>query len=292
VWPETQTLTPVRTKKTPDILINCKIDFCVGTQKLRNFVYPAKYRSLLFPPRPRSALVHWLTSTWISLFSRHLQWVLFTSRRSAQSTDRLSLSEIARPVFSLCKYLFKTSFKRSRKGILLSTICHILPDNENRWFCLRRKRILSTENNIGSDDDDHVLFITIDVDLGSDRTIRWRCIKWPDIKPHKIRSVTSRSRRERIILNRSFSHHFESNSLYSTLRINETKPMRNGRCVPWSSVVWSSEIPKCGGGKCCYYIPGHNDALCAFWQWSVPFGTRLREIQLFISSNSISWSLY
>jgi hypothetical protein len=54
VWPKTQTLTPATTEKASDILINCKIEFCVGTQKLRESVCPAKYRSL---PAQRSYFV-------------------------------------------------------------------------------------------------------------------------------------------------------------------------------------------------------------------------------------------
>jgi hypothetical protein len=45
-------------------------------------------------------------------------------------------------------------------------ICHILPENGNTWFYLRRKTILSTENNVrpNRDDRDHFLIIPIDVD--------------------------------------------------------------------------------------------------------------------------------
>jgi hypothetical protein len=49
--PETQIPTPATTKDASDILINWKIEFCGGTQKLRDFVCPATYRSLL-PPAP------------------------------------------------------------------------------------------------------------------------------------------------------------------------------------------------------------------------------------------------
>jgi hypothetical protein len=71
------------------------------------------------------------------------------------------------------------------------------------------------------------LIMAIDVDLGSELTTRWRCIKWPDIKPHKIRSVASRSRRVMIIFNKIFICQFEPYSLYSISHINETKPTRN-----------------------------------------------------------------
>jgi hypothetical protein len=49
---------------------------------------------------------------------------------------------------------------------LFATMCHIFPENENRWFYLRREKILSTKNNVppNRDDSDHVLILTIDVD--------------------------------------------------------------------------------------------------------------------------------
>jgi hypothetical protein len=62
--------------------------------------------------------------------------------------------------------------------------------------------------------------------------------------------------------------------------------------APWSSVVWLLEISKCDGQKCCYYVLGHNDTPCAFWQWQVAFSTGPREIHSSISSNSISPPLY
>jgi hypothetical protein len=55
---------------------------------------------------------------------------------------------------------------------------------------------------------------------------------------------------------------------------------------------WLFEIPKCDGEQCCYYVLGHNDILCAFWQWPLPFSTGLWEIQSSISSSSIRRSLY
>jgi hypothetical protein len=100
--------------------------------------------------------------SWIPLPGRHFS----TSRLSARCTDRgLSRGEIAQPVLSFCNYLFKTQLKRNRKGALFATICHILPGKENRWFHLRRKKILSTENNVrpNGNDSDHVLTTTIDV---------------------------------------------------------------------------------------------------------------------------------
>jgi hypothetical protein len=178
--------------------------------------------------------------------------------------------------------------------MLFTIIRYILRENENRRFCAQRKKTLLTENNIrpNRDDSDHVLFIPIDISLGFEQMIRYRCIKWPDIKSHKIRSVASRSRRVMILFNKWFIHQFKSNSLDSIWHINETNPTRNGRRAPWSSVVWSFEISKCDGAKCCDYVLGHNDTLYALWQWSVPFSTGLREIQSSISSNSISRSLY
>jgi hypothetical protein len=55
--------------------------------------------------------------------------------------------------------------------MLFATICHILRENEIRWFYLRRKEILSTENDVrpNRDDNDHVLIITMDVDQISAR---------------------------------------------------------------------------------------------------------------------------
>jgi hypothetical protein len=60
VWPETQTLIPATTEKASDIVTNCKIEFCGGIQKVRDFVCPAKYRPLLLlsPRRTRSASAH------------------------------------------------------------------------------------------------------------------------------------------------------------------------------------------------------------------------------------------
>jgi hypothetical protein len=82
------------------------------------------------------------------------------------------------------------------------------------------------------DDSGHALITTIDVDFGSERTIRCRCIKWPDIKSHKIRSVASRSRRAMIILDKLFVRQLESNFVCSISHISETKPTRNGRSAP------------------------------------------------------------
>jgi TFIIF-interacting CTD phosphatase-like protein len=50
--------------------------------------------------------------------------------------------------------------------MLFAAISLILLENENIWFCLRRQKILSAENNVGvnRDDTDHILIITIDVD--------------------------------------------------------------------------------------------------------------------------------
>jgi hypothetical protein len=58
--------------------------------------------------------------------------------------------------------------------MLFASICHILPENENRCFDVRRKNVLLTENHVkpNPDDRNHALFITIDIDLGSERTIR------------------------------------------------------------------------------------------------------------------------
>jgi hypothetical protein len=76
---------------------------------------------------------------------------------------------------------------------------------------------------------------------------RWRCIKWADIKSHKIRSVASRSRCVMIILDRSFVHQLESNSLHAILHRSEIKPARNGRRAPWCLIVRLFEILKCDG---------------------------------------------
>jgi hypothetical protein len=95
-----------------------------------------------------------------------------------------------------------------------------------------------------------------------------------------------------IIVDKLFIRQSESNSRYSISHISKTKPTRNGRWAPWSSVAWLFRIPKCNGEKCCYYVLGHNDTVCAFWQWQIPLSTGLREIQSSINSNSISRSLY
>jgi hypothetical protein len=141
----------------------------------------------------------------------------------------------------------------------------------SKWITLylRRKKRFSTENNVrpNRDDSSYVLFIMIDVDLGSERTIRCRYIKGPDIKSHKIRSVAFRSRYVKILLDTLFIHHLKLNSLYSMLHRSETKSRRTGRLAPWSLVVWLFEIPKCDGEKCCDSLIGCNDTLCAFWQW-------------------------
>jgi hypothetical protein len=136
-------------------------------------------------------------------------------------------------------------------------------------LCSWDKKIWLTENNgrPNRDDSDPVLIMTIDLDLGSERAIRCRCTKWPDIKSHKIRSVASRSRGLMILLDKLFICQSESNLLCSISRVSETKPTRNGRCTPWSSVVWSFEIPKCDGRNCLYCVLGHSDTLCALWQW-------------------------
>jgi hypothetical protein len=71
---------------------------------------------------------------------------------------------------------------------------------------------------------------------------KYMCIKWPDIKPHKIRSVAFRSRCTMIILDKSFIHQLDLNSFYSILYMSEIKPTRNDTCAPWSSVVWCSRL--------------------------------------------------
>jgi hypothetical protein len=57
--------------------------------------------------------------------------------------------------------------KHNGKKILFARIGYSLLENENRWFYLVAKKILSTENNVrpNHDDSDHVLFITIMVNL-------------------------------------------------------------------------------------------------------------------------------
>jgi hypothetical protein len=161
------------------------------------------------------------------------------------------------------------------------------------FFCSWEKKIRSTENHVrpNRDESDYVLILTVGVDLESEQTIRYRCIKWLDIESCRIWSVASRSRRVMIILNKLFIRQLESNSLYSILQINDTKSTRNGRCGLRSSVIWLFEIPKSDGGRCFCYVLGRNDTLCASWQWSVSFSTGLWEIQLSINSNSISRSL-
>jgi hypothetical protein len=41
--PEAPNLMPATAKKTSDIVMNCRVYFCGGTQKLRCYVYPATY---------------------------------------------------------------------------------------------------------------------------------------------------------------------------------------------------------------------------------------------------------
>jgi hypothetical protein len=108
--------------------------------------------------------------------------------------------------FSFCEYFSETWFKRNNNRTVFVILFH----------CWRETKIWSTENNVrpNRDDNDHVLIITIDVDLGSERTIKY--IEWRDIKSDKIRSGASRARRVMIILNKLFMRQFESNSLYST----------------------------------------------------------------------------
>jgi hypothetical protein len=91
----------------------------------------------------------------------------------------------------------------------------------------------------------------------TDIVVRCRCIEWSDIKLHKIRSVALRSRRVMIVLDRLLIHQLESKSLYSISHISETRPTRNGRWNPWSSVVCLFEVPKCDGEKCCYCVLGY-----------------------------------
>jgi hypothetical protein len=54
-------------------------------------------------------------------------------------------------------------------------------------------------------------------------------------------------------------HQLTLNSLYSILHISESKPMRNGKWAPWSSVVWLFEISKMWQGKMLL--------LCSRTQW-------------------------
>jgi hypothetical protein len=82
--------------------------------------------------------------------------------------------------------------------------------------------------------------------IGTDRC---GCMTGPDVKSHEVRSVASRSRCIIIIFDKLFIHHLESNSLYSILHINETKPTRNGTWALRSSVVSLFEIPKCTAEK-------------------------------------------
>jgi hypothetical protein len=99
-----------------------------------------------------------------------------------------------------------------------------------------------------------------------DRRNRWRCLKWPDVKSDKIRSVASRSRCTMIISDKLFIHQLESKSLYSISHISETKPTRNDTCAAWIWVISMFEIPKCDGEKCYDYVLRYNDPRCAFWQ--------------------------
>jgi hypothetical protein len=90
---------------------------------------------------------------------------------------------------------------------------------------------------------------------------RCRCINYPDIKSHTIRSVAFRSWCTMMILNKLFIHQWESNSLSSIFHISETKPTRNDICVPWSSVGWLSETPQCNGEKSCDHVLGYSNTL-------------------------------
>jgi hypothetical protein len=108
-------------------------------------------------------------------------------------------------------------------------------------------------------------FISLFKFCWSQRLDRWRCIKRPDIKSHKIRSVAFRSRCIMTILDKLFIHQRESNSLYSISDINDTKLTKNGRLAPWISVIWLFEIPKCDSEKCYYYVFGYNTILYTFW---------------------------
>jgi hypothetical protein len=112
-----------------------------------------------------------------------------------------------------------------------------------------------------------VVPFAVTIALANIDEFRWRYIKWPDITSRKIRLVAFRSRCIMIILDRLFICEFESNSVYSILHINETKPTRNGRRALWSSVVWLFEIPKCDGEKRCDYVFGYGDTLCAYRPW-------------------------
>jgi hypothetical protein len=77
----------------------------------------------------------------------------------------LSLYEIARLFFLFANIASKRNLHAVEKGHFCSNH-HILPENENKWFYLGRKKILSTENHVrpNRDDSDHVLINTIDVD--------------------------------------------------------------------------------------------------------------------------------
>jgi hypothetical protein len=145
--------------------------------------------------------------------------------RLVSAPDRwLSVQETAGPVLPFCQDFFKTWFKRNTNTnrIFFVTLFLCWRPMTMESFYSWDKKIWSTKNNVrpNCDDSDHVLIITICVDLESERTIRCRCIKWPHIKSHKIRSVAPRSQHVMIISNTLLIHQLKLKSLYSILHIS------------------------------------------------------------------------
>lgn len=70
--PEGQTLTPVRAKWATDMMIDCKTEFCGGTQKLKGAICPATYRLLLAPRSSGGRAAPQCIPVLRSLFSQRL----------------------------------------------------------------------------------------------------------------------------------------------------------------------------------------------------------------------------
>jgi hypothetical protein len=85
---------------------------------------------------------------------------------------------------------------------------------------------------------------------------RSTCMKWSNIKSHKIRSVAKTSRHPTTRLDGLFINELEGNGLCLIFYRNKTELTRDRPLGPWSGTVWPYEIRICDGKRCCYSAIG------------------------------------
>jgi hypothetical protein len=93
---------------------------------------------------------------------------LFISRPSARSSDGGCLHK---KLLDLISPFANISLKRNLNAMEKECFCYNMSyfASKEKWFYRQRKKVLSAENNVrpNRDDSDHVLIITIDIDIVS-----------------------------------------------------------------------------------------------------------------------------